>query len=213
MSAPRILYRPVGLKEALRILEGGATQFPPRRPEQPIFYPVLNFVYAEQIARDWNTKSPQSGFVGFVTRFRVDPGYVAGFAEHVVGARIHRELWVPAEELDEFNQHIIGRIEFIAAYYGDDYQGPLLDNAPPAGNSAGEQFLRLAQLHASDEERFDREIGSQSLAVQLHFAYWLGCDFRRQGLSAERKAEVLRAVSRVWRKKHPDVRLIGGEDL
>jgi hypothetical protein len=26
-------------------------------------------------------------------------------------SQLHRELWVPAEELEEFNQHIIGLIE------------------------------------------------------------------------------------------------------
>jgi hypothetical protein len=39
---------------------------PPRLPEQPIFYPVLNEEYAPMIARDWNVK--QSG-TGYVTRF------------------------------------------------------------------------------------------------------------------------------------------------
>ena len=42
--------------------------FPPRLPEQPIFYPVVNEDYAIKIARDWNV--PDSG-VGYVTRFEV----------------------------------------------------------------------------------------------------------------------------------------------
>ena len=46
-------------------------EFPPRLPEQPIFYPVLSEEYAMQIARDWNTKDERSGFVGYVLRFRV----------------------------------------------------------------------------------------------------------------------------------------------
>lgn len=44
----------------------GWREFPPRLPEQPIFYPVLNEEYAVQIAHDWNV--PASG-AGFVTRF------------------------------------------------------------------------------------------------------------------------------------------------
>jgi hypothetical protein len=28
-----------------------------------------------------------------------------------VGGREHTELWIPAEELEEFNQHIVGKIE------------------------------------------------------------------------------------------------------
>ena len=41
-----ILYRPVGLNELRLIYESGLKAFPPRLPEQPIFYPVLNLEYA-----------------------------------------------------------------------------------------------------------------------------------------------------------------------
>lgn len=124
MSETKILYRPVGLHEAELIVASGYTAFPPRLPEQPIFYPVLNFTYAEQIARDWNTRDAGSGNVGIVTRFQVDSAYLARFETHIVGAAaIHQELWVPAEELGEFNQHIVGKIEFVAVYYGPEYHG------------------------------------------------------------------------------------------
>jgi hypothetical protein len=102
------LYRPVGPKELALIEQSGWKSFPPRLPDQPIFYPVLNEDYAIQIARDWNV--PASGS-GFVTRFAVDADYLGRFTEQVVGGAMHRELWVPAEELEEFNQHIIGLIE------------------------------------------------------------------------------------------------------
>lgn len=52
------LFRPVGQEELNLIREGGFVAFPPRLPEQPIFYPVLNAEYAIQIARDWNTTQP-----------------------------------------------------------------------------------------------------------------------------------------------------------
>jgi hypothetical protein len=45
--------------------------FPPRLPEQPIFYPVLTEQDATQIARDWNTKDERSGFAGCVLRFHL----------------------------------------------------------------------------------------------------------------------------------------------
>lgn len=60
-----ILYRPVGLEELRLVAAAAYRAFPPRLPEQPIFYPVLNVEYARQIARDWNTKSGSR--VGFVT--------------------------------------------------------------------------------------------------------------------------------------------------
>jgi hypothetical protein len=119
-----ILYRPVDLREAELIMESGYRGFPPRLPEQPIFYPVLTFDYADQIAREWNTRDPASGYVGIVTCFRIEKDYVAGLEIHVVGrASIHQELWVPAENLDEFNRHIIGQISFTAVHYGPEYRG------------------------------------------------------------------------------------------
>ncbi len=105
-----ILYRPVGPEELALIEASGWTAFPPRLPEQPIFYPVLNEDYAIQIARDWNVKA--SG-AGYVTRFAIDATYVRQFPVQVAGGSQHQELWVPAEELAEFNRHIRGKIEVI----------------------------------------------------------------------------------------------------
>lgn len=119
------LYRPVGLKELLLIAESDYTAFPPRLDWQPIFYPVLNAEYAAQIAHDWNTKDPASGYGGFVTAFDVDVAYLVKFEEHVVGGTQHRELWVPAEELETFNSKIVGKIRIEAAFYGDQYAGPM----------------------------------------------------------------------------------------
>lgn len=107
------LFRPVGPKELALIERSGWRAFPPRFPEQPIFYPVTNEDYAIQIARDWNVKSDGSGFV---TRFEVDAAYALRFPKKAVGARVHEELWVPAEELAEFNSKIVGKIEVIHAF-------------------------------------------------------------------------------------------------
>ncbi len=117
-----ILYRPVGLRELELIAQANFKAFPPRLPEQPIFYPVLNFEYAKQIARDWNTKSPPS-YAGFVTQFEVEQAYFEKFEVHTVGNCTHQELWIPAEELEEFNQHIVGMIKVVAAYYGESFAG------------------------------------------------------------------------------------------
>lgn len=118
------LYRPVGPEELALIEQSGWKLFPPRLPEQPIFYPVMNEEYAVQIARDWNV--PASGS-GFVTRFEVGTDYVGRFEEQVVGGNRHRELWVPAEELEEFNLHIVGLIEVTQSFEveskGDDQGG------------------------------------------------------------------------------------------
>jgi len=108
------LYRPVGPRELELIAASGWSAFPPRLPEQPIFYPVMNEGYATQIARDWNVAA--SG-AGYVTRFTVDAEYAAKFPVQRAGSAIHEELWVPAEELAEFNRHISGPIEVIAEFH------------------------------------------------------------------------------------------------
>jgi hypothetical protein len=102
------LYRPVGERELELVRASGWRLFPPRLPEQPIFYPVSNEEYAAQIARDWNTGD---GAIGYVRRFGVETDYLARFPVQTAGARIHQEYWIPAEELVEFNRHIVGLIE------------------------------------------------------------------------------------------------------
>jgi hypothetical protein len=54
--------------------------------------------------------------VGYVLRFEVDAAYVARFEPQRVGGRGIDELWVPAEELDDFNAHVVGQIEVVAEY-------------------------------------------------------------------------------------------------
>lgn len=110
------LFRPVGQAELDLIRELGMRAFPPRLPEQPIFYPVTNQNYAEQIARDWNTKDERSDYTGYVLSFAVDAEYLSQFPVKTVGAREHAEYWIPAEELPEFNQHIVGKIQILAVY-------------------------------------------------------------------------------------------------
>lgn len=117
------LNRPVGLQELQLIMTSGMREFPPRLPEQPIFYPVLNAGYARQIAREWNTQSGP-GYTGFVTAFDVDAGYLEAHEVRRVGARMHEEYWIPAEALPEFNRHIQGRIRVIESFFGDAYAGP-----------------------------------------------------------------------------------------
>ncbi len=111
------LYRPVGSKELALIEATGWKAFPPRLPEQPIFYPVTNEAYAHQIARDWNARHNKDRR-GHVTRFRVSEIFLASYDRRVVGGREHEEYWIPAEELDAFNAAIDGLIEVIATYEG-----------------------------------------------------------------------------------------------
>ncbi len=111
----RTLYRPVGKHEYALIEASGFRRFPPRLPEQPIFYPVLNEEYAHQIARDWNTKEPAS--IGYVTAFEVQAEVIEKYTPQQVGAKQHTELWIPAEDLEKFNEAIVGEIRILAEYH------------------------------------------------------------------------------------------------
>jgi hypothetical protein len=107
------LFRPVGPKELKLIEESGFRAFPPRLPDQPIFYPVLTEEYATKIARDWNV--PASG-AGYVTRFKVAAAFLARYDIQNAGGRDHQEYWIPAEDLAAFNASIRGKIEVIASF-------------------------------------------------------------------------------------------------
>jgi hypothetical protein len=110
------LYRPVGQKELDLIAQDDFRSFPPRLEWQPIFYPVLNEEYATFIAREWNTKDAASGFVGYVLRFSVRSEFLDQFEVQKVGSVSALELWIPAEQLSEFNRNIVGKIEIISTY-------------------------------------------------------------------------------------------------
>lgn len=113
------LWRPTGQAELDLVAASGWRAWPPRLPEQPIFYPVLNRWYATKIAREWNV--PGEG-VGYVTRFDVQRSYLDRYEVHQVGGRDVLEYWIPAEELADLNAHLVGAITEEA-----DYRGPVND--------------------------------------------------------------------------------------
>lgn len=115
------LYRPVGKQEMKLIIESGNKRFPPRLEWQPIFYPVMNRQYAEQIAAQWNTEDANSGYVGYVLSFDLPEDFLSRYPVHNVGGEIHDELWIPAEELEIFNDHIQGTIRVENSFFGNLY--------------------------------------------------------------------------------------------
>jgi hypothetical protein len=120
MPEESTLYRPVGQAELELVRASGFKRFPPRLPHQPIFYPVLSEQYATQIARDWNPKDEASGFRGYVLRFKVRTTFLRHYQIHVVGSSEHQEYWIPAEDLQDLNENIVGAIEVISEFSGKD---------------------------------------------------------------------------------------------
>lgn len=102
------MWRPTGPNELALIEASGFRRWPPRLPEQPIFYPVTNEAYAIEIASRWNVRDSGQGFV---TRFEVRSEFAEQFEIQTVGASYHTEWWIPAERLEELNDNIVGLIE------------------------------------------------------------------------------------------------------
>jgi hypothetical protein len=78
-----------------------------------IFYPVTNEKYAKEIAIQWNSRDDG---VGYVTKFFVKKSFMDRYNIQQVGAHYHTEWWIPAEELEELNKNIMGKIEVIGEY-------------------------------------------------------------------------------------------------
>ncbi len=207
----RTLYRPVGLRELELILDTGARAFPPRLPEQPIFYPVLNEGYATQIARDWNTPDEASGFAGFVTAFDADSAFLQRFETKVVGASQHTELWVPADELPEFNRQLRSLIQVGSAFYGERYRGP---PPVPTGLKGIELHRQLHMLHAArtySSFDFVLEVSANWKLVLCNYGFWSACPPTQQGLSEKEAAQTLEAIRRAWDLRRSGLSLPSGQ--
>lgn len=118
----KILYRPIGEKELILIAENNYKKFPPRLEWQPIFYPVLNEEYACEIASKWNTNDEFGNYLGFVTAFEITHETFSKYKIENVGGSHHNELWVPSEDLEDFNNAIIGEINITKVFMGDKFR-------------------------------------------------------------------------------------------
>src|SRR5215213_6761853 len=196
-----ILYRPVGLQELALIYDSGMKAFPARLPQQPIFYPVLQLAYARQTASDWNVKNGQ--FAGYVTQFKVEDDYLDQFETHTVGGSQHQELWIPAEEVEEFNHHIVGQIKVMEGYFGKAFQGFVPEQFGLQGKNAVEQFTLLANSYLYKRMDFYLEIRRNHKAVFLNYPFWQTYEFKNLGL----KEKVVQAIKEAWFTSFPRIPL------
>jgi hypothetical protein len=201
------LWRPVGLNELRLIYESGMKSFPPRLPEQPIFYPVMSFDYADEIARQWNVKTDP--FAGYVTMFEIADAYATRFSPHVVGSQKHAELWIAANELSDFNGHIVGLIQVVAAHFGEEFRGFVPDKCNLKGRNASDQLCVLSDILGYNGMDFIGEVSVNNLAVFLHYPYWSACRLP-SGIGEARRREVLDSIARLWSHQFPSLPNIGG---
>lgn len=185
-----MLYRPCGVEELVLVYDARQRRWPPRLPEQPIFYPVTRADYAAQISREWNTTS--GARLGYVTAFELDADYARRFTPQVVGARQHEELWVPAEELDTFNDHILGPIEVIALYAGAGARGHIPSAGRWSGLDARTQWVSI-ETHPHELEDLARREGR---AIFANLPLW------RADSTVD--ATILSKLERAWERAHPE---------
>jgi hypothetical protein len=146
-----------------------------------------------------------------VTEFKVDEAYLSQFDEHVVGTAIHRELWIPAEQLELFNQHILEPIELIDAFYGDEYKGI---KHYFSDRYVKEIFEALYILFVHDlGQDLSGEITLNRNAILLNFKYWVTHDFSDTVLYEGEQERFLKHLAEVWQMKFPDMKLLGVELL
>ncbi|MFG2007725.1 ADP-ribosylation/crystallin J1 [Micromonospora sp. NPDC048868] len=104
-----VLWRPMGQQERDLVRETGWRRWPALSPDEAHFFPILSEDFAIGAARDWNL----FGSVRYVARFHVETGFLGRYSTRSFGGSAAPMLWVPAEELNEFNAHIVGPIEVV----------------------------------------------------------------------------------------------------
>lgn len=108
------LFRPVGPDELKLIEDLNWKRFPPRLSFQPFFYPVTTDEYACNITIKWNTK--EYG-IGHVLEFSVKESFLSKYPKQTVGGKACQEYWIPAEDLSDFNDAIVGQIWLIQSFH------------------------------------------------------------------------------------------------
>jgi hypothetical protein len=200
-----ILYRPMDIEELRLVYETGMKAFPPRKPEQPIFYPVLTLEYANEIAQRWNAESHSAS--GYVAKFSLDDRYGARFEPQKVGGSHHVELWVPAAELSRFNQHIFPPITIVSAYFGNGFRGYIPDRFGLQGKDATVQFAVLARTMKYSGMDFRCEIAANHISIFLNYAFWMQTTFLDEGIEETEQQRVLLAIKRIWLDVFPEIQL------
>jgi hypothetical protein len=191
------LFRPVGKKELQLILDTNMTSFPPRLDWQPIFYPVLNYAYAEEIAVKWNLTDSFSSYCGFVTSFDVDSIFLDQYEVQNVGNGTHNELWIPAEDLDAFNENIEGRIQIVGRFYGKEYTGLPDQTTYLAGLSVLDQITKIMSLVGKGIGIKDI-VEKEKETILFNWSYW-------QQYTTDKS--VMLKLEKEWKYQFPEIDL------
>lgn len=116
------LYRPMNAEEYQELEARSFHGFPPRPSGQPLFTALFSEEGASQIARHMRIAKQADNTV-YVVSFLVDDAYIRQFPVQHAHERNRRALWIPADEVDILNQHLIGDIRVLASYEIDRADG------------------------------------------------------------------------------------------
>lgn len=191
-----ILWRSVGLQEMRLVFESGMRAFPSRLAAQPIFYPVLRGEYATQIARDWNTR--EEPFAGYVLRFEIPDSFASRFEVRTVGSSLHRELWIPAGALVEFNSYLTGEIVAERAFFGGMFRGDVPERFGLKGKDAYEQIAAMVASWEREPYDFAMEISANAPTIFLNYPFWKAAGARRLNLEAAILVGCLERMRMTW---------------
>jgi hypothetical protein len=142
---------------------------------------------------------------GYVTEFEIDDPYASSFEVRQVGAREHQELWVPAESLNEFNDHIVGPIRLIGAFFGPAFVGIVPGAFSLRDKDARGQLETLRAIHGYSLMDFHGEVAANHEAVFAHFPYW---DYlATEGAHDPERGSLLAAIRKAWSGAFPLIHL------
>lgn len=124
-------------------------------------------------------------------------------------SNLHRELWIPSEDLEQFNSHISGKIQVIDAFYGQGYKGIIPDSTGLKGKDAVQQFLVLEAAYDYYKMDFYCELINPWYIMLTNFKFWLFYDFSSYGIYENRKLDVLLKIYEIWKDSHRNLNLPG----
>ena len=116
------LFRPISAEEYKAIEAKEFRGFPACSPEQPLFSALLSQVGATNIAKHMRMEK-QAERTAYVVGFLVDDAFIRQFPVQYADEPDSRALWIPAEDLEILNQHLIGKIRIIDRFTVDRADG------------------------------------------------------------------------------------------
>lgn len=115
----RVLYQSLTPAQFAAVIRSGWGGFMVDSVEQKFFYPKCRLAYAEMIARMFNVAHYSAAYV---VQFRLPQSFLQNYHIQTIAYDEHREYKIPVADLALMNQHIIGRIEVVSAFWQEAKQ-------------------------------------------------------------------------------------------